>query len=219
MNDDSKYLPILENANPRVKAIFESTAIHKQFSAGTQLAMEGAVCHYFFVVISGIIRVFKLGDTGREITLYRVNPNQSCILTSFGVLSQTPFPAFAIAETDVELLMVTAADIRDWVDRYDVWRKHLFENMTIRLNEILNTIEKVAFQRLDVRLAEYLLSHFPADMRILKITHEQLGRELGSSRVPVSRILEEWENDGAIELARGKIIILNREQLREKLHQ
>lgn len=213
-----EVLPLFQNAPPKALAEFEKYAIEKRFNAGEMLAMEGTQPAYFFVVVSGSIRVYKPSDSGREITLYRVRPNESCVLTSFGLLSHTPFPAFAVAESNLTLLLIPADIIRDWVNRYEVWRKYIFENLTIRLQEIMQTIEKVAFQRLDTRLANYLLSHFPEDMRIIKITHEKLARELGSSRVPVSRVLEEFESNGWVKLSRGKIVLKDRAAMQKSLN-
>ena len=208
-------LELLNVKDSRFQEEFKSVSFKQRFSAGSQVGMEGNQCSHFFVVLSGVLRVYKISENGREITLYRVHPGQSCILTSFGVLTQTTFPAFAVAETDVELLLTPADITREWVNKYESWRRHFFENMSIRITEILQALENIAFKRLDGRLAAYLLERFPDDMRILKITHEELAREIGANRVSISRILEEWKDEGIIELARGKIIVKNRNRIVE----
>ena len=87
--------------------------------------------------------------------------------------------------------------------------------MSIRIIEILQALENIAFKRLDGRLAAYLLERFPDNLLIIKITHEELAREIGANRVSISRILEDWKNEGIIELARGKIIVKNRNKILE----
>jgi CRP/FNR family transcriptional regulator len=208
-------LDLLKVNDSRFVEEFKSVSFRQHFPAGKQVAMEGDQCMHFFVVLSGVLRVYKISERGREITLYRVHPGQSCILTSFGVLTQTDFPAFAVAETEVELLLTPADITREWVNKYESWRRHFFENMSIRIIEILQALENIAFKRLDGRLAAYLLERFPDNLLIIKITHEELAREIGANRVSISRILEDWKNEGIIELARGKIIVKNRNKILE----
>ncbi|RMF55951.1 MAG: Crp/Fnr family transcriptional regulator [Calditrichaeota bacterium] len=204
--------PFLQNATQKALDEFREYALLKTFQAGEMLSYEGDSCAYFLIVISGKIRVYKAGITEREITLYRVNAYESCILTAFCILTQTAFPAFAVAETDVEVVLIPSPVFRDWVNRYEVWRKFMFNNLSIRLNEILHTIDKMAFQRLDARVASYLLQTANSSQQI-KITHQQLAKEVGSSRVVVSRILESMAEEGLIALGRGIITIRNRQGL------
>ncbi|MGH1366284.1 MAG: Crp/Fnr family transcriptional regulator [Calditrichia bacterium] len=212
---DTAFLPqFLQNAPDNIVELFEKNSISMSWKAGEILAYEGGSCTHFFIVISGNIRVYKPGDTEREITLYHVTRQQSCILTGFCLLSHNMFPAFATAESDVQAVLIPADLLRDWVARYDVWREFLFASMSVRLTEILTTLEKIAFQRLDSRIAHYLLSLMQPTNMVVEVTHAELARELGSSRVAISRVLEQFSKAGIVRQQRGKITIVDRAVLK-----
>ncbi len=206
-------LPILKNATQKEIEEFERYAILKKFKAGEMLSYEGDSCSYFVIVLSGNIRVYKAGISEREITLYRVNPHESCILTAFCILSQTEFPAFAVAETDMEMILIPSPVFREWINRFDIWRNFTFTNLSIRLNEILQTIDKMAFQRVDARVANFLLHSARKGKKDINITHQQLAKEVGSSRVVISRTLETLAQHGLVELGRGVIHIMDEKRL------
>ncbi len=210
----SGRLPMLEKACSGALRAFEQFAVLQAYPAGTMLAYEGDNCPNFFIVLSGRIRVYKIGENGREITLYYVRPNESCVLTAFCILSRTNIPAFAVAEEDLEIVAAPSIEFRNWIDKFAVWREYTFQNLSHKLNEILNTIEKITFQRVDVRVASYLLNSLPGNGNTVAITHEKLARELGTSRVVVSRILEEFKREGVLRQGRGKITVSNIEALR-----
>jgi len=199
----------LEQAPDKVRELFHLNTIPMRWQAGDMLAYEGAACTHFFIVISGNIRVYKPGDRSREITLYHVREEQSCILTGFCLLSHNSFPAFAIAETDVEAVLIPADLLREWVGRFDSWRGFLFDTMAMRLADILSTLEKTLFQRLDVRIARMLLELMDGDENTVHITHAELARELNSSRVAISRLLEKLSADNVLSQQRGKIHVLD----------
>jgi len=208
-------LNFLAEAPSRLVAEMNANAIARKFPAGKTLAMEGSECPHFFVVLSGTIRVYQISEGGREVTLYRVYGGESCALTAFAILSRTEFSAHATAETEVELLMFPEHLLRDWVEKYDVWRRHLFKALTFRVHDMMHLIDRVTFQRVDVRLADFLLKAAGSPGLTLKITHEKLGRDLGTSRVVVSRILENFKKQGLVELSRGQITLKNRSELQK----
>lgn len=216
MSEIAKRIPMLAQASERELEAFEQFAVLKTFTAGEQLAFEGDNCPYFFVVLKGRLRVYKIGESGREITLYYVDPFESCVLTAFCIMSQTPLPAHAVAEEALEMVVVPSGEFRKWIDRFPVWRDHTFNILSRRLGEIMSTIEKVAFQRVDERVAAFLVRSRPSSREVLAITHEKLARELGTTRVGVSRVLEEFEKAGWVSLSRGKIQIRDRRALQQK---
>ncbi len=208
-------IPLLANAGEKERTEFLEQASHNQVPAGTMLAWEGDPCHFFSIVLSGSVRVYKLGKNGREITLYNVSAGESCMLTAFGVLSNSGFPALAIADSDLEIALIPAPVFRDWVNRYEVWRNYVFERVSHRLVDILATLESALFQRLDTRIAEFLIRHAGAPQSALIMTHDRLAKELGTSREVVSRILAELKQEGIVTLERGKIVIADLTKLRK----
>ena len=143
---------------------------------------------------------------GRALTLYRIEPGESCILTASCVLSARPFPAFAEAETDVDALAVPADAFRQWFEASPPWRRYVFDLLARRFADVVELVEAVAFRRVDERLAAHLLAEGDAEGRIAR-THEALASDLGTSREVVSRVLKEFEREGLVALGRGEVVV------------
>ena len=120
-------LSILQRADPQLVREFQQSAIFARIPSGRDVFVEGDRADAIALLISGVVRVYKIGETGREITLYRFGHGESCILTANAILSQQSFPAIATVEKDAEAVMVPAAALRDWVKRYDLWRGFVFD--------------------------------------------------------------------------------------------
>jgi CRP/FNR family transcriptional regulator len=176
---------------------------------------EGTMCSHLALVLEGRARVYKSGAEGRELTLYRVRPGESCILTTSCILSDRPFPAFAVAETALTACLVPAATVKQWMERHDPWRRYVFDLLARRLDAVIASLEEVTFRRLDARLAATLLkAHAAAADDTVRTTHEQLASDLGSAREVISRLLKHFERDDLVSLARGAVTIRDREGLR-----
>lgn len=150
------------------------------------------------------MRVYKTGETGREITLYRIEPGESCILTANCILNRRGFPALAEVEQTTEVLLIPAAVFQEWMDRYKFWRDYIHAIIDRRITSVLTIMSEVVFARIDQRIAELLLSGVGTDGG-LTITHQKIAGELGSAREVVSRVLKDFEKRGLIRLARGRI--------------
>lgn len=208
-----RLLPFLETAPSKLIKSIQQNAVLKNVSAGTMLAYEGDSCHNFFIVIAGNIRVYKPGPLDREVTLYHIRENESCVITAFCVLSKIPFPAYGIVESDTSLLIIPAEFIRNWANRFEEWRVHLYESLSLRINNILQSYDDVLFQPLEKRILTFLLSHTSINTPLLKITQQKLAGEIGASRVAVSRTLNKLMKRNLIQLERGLIRILDRPKL------
>jgi CRP/FNR family transcriptional regulator, anaerobic regulatory protein len=164
-----------------------------------------------------VVRVYKISETGREITLYRFGLGESCILTANAILVQQSFPAIATVEKEAEAVMVPAAIFRDWVKRYDLWRSFVFDLLSQRLSSMMAVVDEVAFRRMDARLASFLLNRVHGE-EPLHITHQRIASELGSSREVISRLLEDFASRGYIHLGRGTVEILDHQSLTNISH-
>lgn len=209
----SRSLPVLENADPQLIRDFQQAAYVAKIPAGHDVFLEGDRVEAIALLISGVVRVYKIGETGREITLYRFGNGQSCILTANAILSQETFPAVATIEENAEAVMIPAETFRAWVGKYDLWREFVFELLSQRLAKVMSIVDEVVFRRMDARLASLLLArslvHNP-----MRITHHEIASELGSSREVISRLLEDLSARGFLRVGRGEIEILDADALR-----
>jgi CRP/FNR family transcriptional regulator len=188
-----------------------------QLARSQVICHQGMQCSQLALVLSGVARVFKLGESGREITLYRIGRGQSCILTASCIISTNPFPAIAECEEDLEAVLIQTRDVQRWLNEYPQWRRYLFGLISERLSDVIAIVEEVAFKRVDRRIAAHLLARAEKlQTGTLRTTHQEIASELGTSREVVSRILKDLENQGCISVGRGQIILLEPQNLRLK---
>jgi CRP/FNR family transcriptional regulator len=207
-----RVLPILEHAEPGLLREFQQIAFFASIPVGHDVFVEGDRVDAIALLVSGVVRVYKISETGREITLYRFGNGESCILTANAILSQKNFPAVATVEKEAEAVMIPAESFRDWVRCYDLWREFVFDLLSERLSSVMAIVEEVAFRRMDARLASFLLERSRRSDSIY-ITHQEIAAELGTSREVISRILEDFSASGTIRVSRGVVKLLDREAL------
>jgi CRP/FNR family transcriptional regulator, anaerobic regulatory protein len=205
-------LPVLQRAGPELQREFRETAFHARIPAGKDVFVEGDEAEAIALLLSGMVRVYKISETGREITLYRFGQGESCILTANAILGSKSFPAIATVVEDAEAVMIPAEAFRDWVKRHDLWREFVFDLLSERLATVLTVLDEVVFQRMDRRLAAMLLARSGGGDQ-LRITHQEIASELGSSREVISRLLEDLAGAGVVASGRGTIEILDRQGL------
>src|SRR5574341_1205374 len=211
----ARALPILQRADPHLVREFQQVAFFAKIPAGRDVFVEGDRVDAIALLVSGVVRVYKIGETGREITLYRFGLGESCILTANAILSQKTFPAIATVEKEAEAVMIPADTFHDWVSRYELWREFVFDLLSQRLSTVMAIVDEIAFRRMDARLASLLLSRSRVQNPI-RITHQEIAAELGSSREVISRLLEDFAARGLIRVGRGEIEVLDAEELESR---
>lgn len=204
-------LPFLKTADASFQDAFFEHGLPASLPAGQFICMEGNQCAHLPLVLSGTARVYKIAESGREITLYRIEPGESCILTASCLLSQRDFPAFAVAETDVEAIAVPPHVLTGWLHQHAAWRTYLFDLLSRRLSTTIELVEEVAFRHMDARLAAYLVN--ASSPGPVERTHEVVAADLGTSREVVSRLLKDFEQQGFVALSRGVIEVRAPEKL------
>lgn len=211
----AQTLPFLRRADTELVRDFKQAAFSLRIPVGKDVFVEGDEANAIAFLLSGVVRVYKIGETGREITLYRFGYGESCILTANAILSQKSFPAIATVEQEAEAVMIPAETFREWVRRYEAWREFVFELFSQRLVSVMAIVDEVAFRRMDARVADLLLRRGAAGP-ILRLTHQEIAAELGSSREVISRILEDFAERGLVRTARGTVEILSAEKLQQR---
>lgn len=201
------FPPFRKATGPLAEEILLSS-VHKELPARTTLYHEGDSCQGIGFVLSGEIRVFKIGhQEDKEVTLYEIYPGETCILNASCILSGTRYPADAMTLTDVQLLFLPAGAFLDLMARHEELRGYIFMFLSQRLAEIIELLEEVTFGRLDGRLSEYLIQK--AENGVLQTTHQIIANDLGSSREVISRLLKDFERKGRVSLSRNRIQLLD----------
>ncbi|HHN68121.1 MAG TPA: Crp/Fnr family transcriptional regulator [Thermopetrobacter sp.] len=175
-----------------------------RLAAGTALFSPGDACTRYLVVLDGVVRVFLLSETGREILLYRVGGGQTCVLTTAALLADKVYDAEGVAETDVTALLIPAERFQALLTELPAFRGFVFSSFATRLRDLVGLVGEVAFARLDARLAGFLLKR-AGDEETVALTHQEMAAQLGSTREAVSRLLKDFERQGMVVLRRGAV--------------
>ena len=183
----------------------------RRMAAGSILFSADQPCSGFPLVLEGTVRVSKMAPNGREILLYRVDPGESCILSGSCLLGRSDYSATGIAETDVDILVISPPVFNELILQHEPFRQYVFGMYAARLSEVMELVEEVAFRKLDTRLAQLLAHRGP----IVNETHQKLADELGSVREIVTRLLRSFEQRKWVRLEREKITVLDAKALNE----
>jgi len=201
--------PLLFPFEPELLAELDVVGQVRQFDAGTVLMEPGQPMLYIPIVLSGSIKIMRPDDDAGELLLYYLNPSDSCALSISSVLSGDTSPILAVVEERADVLMIPIKNAEDWMGRYDSWRQFVFQTYQKRFDDLLQTLDSVAFRQLDERLLAYLDQKAQlAGGRHLYLTHEDIARDLNTSREVISRLLKQLERLGRVSLSRNKISLV-----------
>lgn len=194
---------------PALLRELETHVVKKHFPQGTVLLQAGQQVMHTPIILSGVVKIFRTEPDGRELLLYYVNPFESCAMTFTCCMQETPSEVTAIAEEDCDVLLVPIGLMDQWIMRYSSWKSFVMKTIRYRFNEMLRTIDQLAFQHLDDRLMTYLREKARASgSAVLRMSHEQIAAELATSRVVISRLLKKLEQDGFLLLYRNELKLL-----------
>lgn len=207
-SDWTRSIPALGGLDDATRERLSKLAQPVAAPAGTRLFGEGSPCQSYLIVLSGSVRVQKVGENGREIVLYRVEPGETCVVTTACLMTQTDYDAEGIAETDIEARALPMGGFRELLAQSAAFRDFVFKAYATRISTLLMLIEEVAFGRIDQRLAACLLGRAHGKGEV-EATHQDLAVELGTAREVISRQLKEFERHGFVRLGRGQIALAN----------
>jgi CRP/FNR family transcriptional regulator len=202
--------PALRELPPAEFARMLAEGSARSVPAGTVMFDEAQPCQGFPFVLAGAIGVSKRSESGREIQLYTVDAGGSCILSSTCLLGDIAYDARGVALTDTSLFTLPRPTFERLLRSSDGFRRYVFRLFAERISDLMQTVEAVAFRRLDQRLAGLLLKRGPQ----VFASHQQLADELGSVREIVSRIMRNFAEQGLVQTGREQITVLDPAGLR-----
>ncbi len=208
--------PFFSSLAPRPREEILAHAVSKRLAHKHVLVSGGAECAFLPFVLEGRLRIYKASEAGREITLYRIERGESCILSATCILNGGSFPAIAEAEGDTLVVLLPAQLLARLVEDNPPWRQFMFDLYAKRLENVLTLVNEVVFHHIDERLAAHLVRRAGVRQKAVTTTHGEIAAELGTSREVVTRILADFEADGLIATARGRISIRRPDALRER---
>jgi CRP/FNR family transcriptional regulator, anaerobic regulatory protein len=192
----------LADLDEHARQLLERRASVAVIPPGSRVFEPGAECGGYLMVVAGTVRVQMLSSSGREIVLYRVGAGETCIMTTSCLMSGHTYMAQGITETRVEAVVIPAPDFETLVAESSRFRHFAFTSFGTRLVDLMLLVEEVAFQRIDLRMAQLLVQRCGGGGK-LSLTHQEVAVELGTAREVVSRQLKEFERRGWVALHRG----------------
>ena len=183
-----------------LEEIIEVSSLQK-VTKGDIMIDVGEQVKFIPILTNGAIKVVREDESGEEILLYFVEFGNTCAMTLNCCLENSRSEIRAICEKDTTLIMVPVSQMDNWLVKYRSWRNFIFQNYQNRLNEMLKAIDSLTFLKLDERLRKYLKEKSKvADNSNITVTHLDIATDLNSSRVVISRLLKQMENDGEVSL-------------------
>ena len=184
--------------------------IYKEIPAGNKIIEIGQYIQSMPLLIEGAIKILRDDEEGDELLLYFLESGDTCAMTLTCCLGNARSEIRAVAELDTKLIMVPISKMEEWTRKYKSWRDFVFQSYHNRLMEMLETIDSIAFLKMDERLLKYLKDKSTVtNSMAISNTHQEIAHELHTSRVVVSRLLKKLENQGKIKLNRNNIEIVS----------
>ena len=191
-----------------IKEMYQFGVI-KHFKEGDIIMDYGKYIRMMPIVLKGTIKVYRMDDNGNEILLYYLSSNESCSIAYSCCVEAKKSEVKAVAEDDVELLAIPHIKLDEWLCKYPSWKNYIMHSFNERFLELFKSIESIAFRKLDERLISYLKEKQRiSGSSLIKTSHNQIAEELATSRVVVSRLLKQLENEKKVILYRNEIKLL-----------
>lgn len=182
--------------------------IPMHFEAGQVIVQAEKFVKVVPLLTKGAVKVLRVNENGNELFLYYILAGESCAVSLASSLNNKPSYIKAIAEEHTELIAIPASLALEWYKKYNSWQLFVLETMNLRFDELIKTIDNVAFNNIDFRLLNFLkIKSKVLKTNHINITHQEIANELSTSREIISRLLKKLENDNKVVLSRNKIEI------------
>jgi CRP/FNR family transcriptional regulator, anaerobic regulatory protein len=191
---------------PELQKEIAEIGVSKVLQPNESLIREGQFISSFPLVLSGLIRVSRTNDNGNELLLYYLKEDEVCAMSLTCCMSQQVSDLNAVAEVETEVLLIPVDMLDSWITKYPLWKQFVMQTFQFRFRELIDTLNAVAFMRLDERLEKYFLDRYKkSGATTYSGTHQMLALKLNSSREVISRMLKKLEREGKVELSRNFI--------------
>ena len=216
MTGISDYFPIWSKLTPTQQQCITDSAMYRKVPKGTVIHNGSMDCIGLLLIHSGQLRAYMLSDEGREITLYRLFEMDICLFSASCMMRSIQFEITIEAEKDSEFWIIPPDVYKSIMEESAPIANYTNEIMAARFSEVMWLIEQIMWKSFDKRLAAFLLTESSLEENdIIKMTHETIGKHMGSAREVVTRMLRYFQNEGWVRLTRGTVEIIDRKRLNE----
>lgn len=215
MENVLERLPFWKLLTDSEKELVQQNAVIRLYKKGTRVYSSERECLGMLFVLQGEMRTYLLSEEGREVTLFRIYPNDLCVLSASCVISQISFDTQMSAQKDTEALIIPPNIVLFLKEKNLSVRCFLYELATKRFSDVMWAMQQILFKRLDQRLALFLMQESQRlGTDTIHMTHEQIAQQISSAREAVARMLKQFSEDGLVVLKRGAIRLLDQKGLK-----
>lgn len=198
-----KRFPFFESG---LRSAISENGIFREFGQDQELIREDQYIRSFPIVISGLIKVCRTDDAGNELLLYYLRPGEVCTVSLICCMDRTRSRVKAITETETAVILIPVELLDSWIGEFQTWKEYVMRSMQMRFDELLNTIDGIAFMKMDERLEKFFLDRYQSSgSTVFEGSHQEVALAMNSSREVISRLLKQMEKRGMITLSRGRI--------------
>ena len=211
----AEYLPVWDKLTKAQQERIAAVIEYRQVNKGTHIHDSSAECLGLVMVRTGQLRAYILSEDGREITISRLFPYDSSLLSASCVMPDLQFNVMIEAEKDSSFWSIPACLFKNLVDESLVVSSYARNLLSSNFSELMWLMEQIMFKSFDKRLAAFLLEETAIeDGVVLRITHERIASHMGTAREVVTRMLRYFQSEGMVRLTRGAIEIIDEPKLR-----
>ncbi|WP_303315888.1 Crp/Fnr family transcriptional regulator [Flavivirga abyssicola] len=164
---------------------------------------------YIPLLLSGNIKILREDNDGNELLIYFLEAGETCTMSLTCCMGTSKSKIRAVAEKDSSLIMIPVQNMQAWFHNNESWRNFILESYQTRFDEMLEAIDNLAFMKMDERLYKYLINKVKLHTsKTIIAKHQDIAEDLHTSRVVISRLLKQFENENKIKLSRNKIEVL-----------
>lgn len=175
----------------------------KEAKAGTTLLKMGQNIKSAMLVVEGTIKLYQDDEDGGEYFMYHLNPGEACAVTLVCNYHHEQSQVLAKAVTDIQYLAIPIEFMEKWLNEFKSWHYFVIKTYRSRYEELLKTINEIAFKNMDERLEFYILKYVKQFGKIVNLTHQDIAKDLNTSREVISRLLKKMEHNGWIIMNRN----------------
>ena len=173
-------------------------SVIKKFPPKVELVREGQYVKYIPIVLSGLVKVYTQFQE-KELLLYYIKPDQSCIMSFSSSINNDKSKIFAITEEESAVLLIPSDKIAKWVIEFPIINKLFYQQYDLRYSELVDTIHQMLYHKLDKRLLDYLSEKVTVTGKNpIRISHKEIANDLGTAREVVSRLVKKLERQSIL---------------------
>ncbi len=210
-----QYFDFWDKLSPNVQEFVGENIYEMNYKAGENIHNGDTMCVGVLFVEKGSLRVYIMSEEGKEVTLYRVEDGETCILSASCVLSEVTFDVHIDSVEDTKVLVLPAGIFADLIKNNIYFENYQNKIKAQRLSDVMWTMQQILFFSFDKRLAIFLYDELVKNGPIITYSHLEIAKYLGSAREVVSRMLKYFEKEGILTVSRKEIVITDKKRLFE----